>query len=113
MKEFEPEAQKVLLRFAMASGLQDASVNPELALADLKKLQSMAEAAGLPKEHRQLRREQAVALLKKTDWAAHRPLIIGVLCASVQGPEHDPRKVGSYLGPNCPRCVALLSGSSL
>jgi len=79
MKEFEPEAQKVLLRFALASGIQAGSVNSEAALADLKKLQSMAEAAGLPKQPPPMVRETAVALLKKTEWAAHRPIILEFL----------------------------------
>ncbi len=78
MKEFEPQAQKVLLRFAFAAGLQNTNVNSEEALADLKKLQSMAEAAGIPSQP-PLVRETAVALLKKTDWAAHRPIIIEFL----------------------------------
>ncbi len=34
MKEFEPEAQKVLLRFALAAGIQNTTVNSEAALAD-------------------------------------------------------------------------------
>src|SRR5690349_4398242 len=78
MKEFEPETQQVLLRFALASGLQNSSVNSEAAQADLKKLQSMAEAAGISAQA-PLVRETAVALLKKTDWAAHRPIIIEFL----------------------------------
>ena len=52
--------------------------NPEIA-ADLKKLQSMAEAAGLPKQPPPIVRPQAVALLKKTEWASHRPVIIELL----------------------------------
>ena len=79
LKEFEPEAQKVLLRFALASGLNANSVNTEAAMADLKKLQSMAEAAGLPKQPPPLVRETAVALLKNTEWAAHRPVILEFL----------------------------------
>ncbi|MCM3900543.1 MAG: AarF/UbiB family protein [Pyrinomonadaceae bacterium] len=77
LKEFEPEAQQVLLRFALAAGLKDASVNPEVA-ADLQKIRNMAEAAGLPKLA-PIVRPQAVALLKKTDWASHRPVIIELL----------------------------------
>jgi ubiquinone biosynthesis protein len=78
MKEFEPETQKVFLRFALASGLQNTATNSDAAAADLKKLQSMAEAAGIPSQP-PLVRETAVALLKKTSWAAHRPIIIEFL----------------------------------
>ena len=78
LKELEPEAQKVLLRFAMAAGLQDAAVNPEVAAADIKKLQSLAEAAGLPREPL-ITKAQAVLFLKHTDWARHRPLLLEFL----------------------------------
>ncbi len=78
LKEFEPETQKVLLHFAMAAGIQDAAVNPEVAAADLKKLESMAEAAGLPKQPL-ITKAQAVALLKQTEWARHRPLLLELL----------------------------------
>jgi len=81
LKEFEPETQKVLLRFAIASGLQDIAANPELAAADLKKLQSLAEEAGLPKQP-PIPKEQAIALLKQTNWAAHRPIMLEFFCTS-------------------------------
>src|SRR5882762_5698098 len=71
LKEFEPETQKVLLRFAIASGHQDISANPGLASADLKKLQSLAEEAGLPIQP-PIPKEAAIVLLKQTNWAAHR-----------------------------------------
>src|SRR6266481_1354068 len=74
LKEFEPETQKVLLRFAIASGLQDIAANPELAAADLKKLKSLAEEAGLP-NHPPMPKEQAIALLKQANWATHRPIM--------------------------------------
>ena len=85
LKEFEPDTQKLLLRFALTTGLKDPSINPEVT-ADFKKLQDMAEAAGLPKQLPPIVRTQAVALLKKTEWASHRPIIIG---ASVRCSEHD------------------------
>ena len=98
MKEFEPEAQKVLLRFALASGLQSTSVNSEAALADLKKLQSMAEAAGISKQQ-PLVRETGVALLKKTDWAAHRPIIIEFLVHQSGVLNMIPEKWGAIWSP--------------
>ncbi len=98
LKEFEPEAQKVLLRFALASGLQDISANPELASADLKKVQSMAEAAGLPKAP-PIVKEQAIALLKRTNWTAHRPLLLEFFLHQSQILEMIPEKWGSIWIP--------------
>jgi ubiquinone biosynthesis protein len=98
LKEFDPEAQKVLLRFAMASGLQDIATNPELVTADLKKLQSMAEAAGLPRTP-PIPKEQAIALLKKTDWAAHRPLLLEFFLHQSQVLEMIPEKWGPIWSP--------------
>jgi len=77
LKEFEPETQQVLLRFALAAGLKDVAVNPEVA-EDFKKIQKMAESAGLPKLP-PIVRTQAVTLIKKTNWASHRPVIIELL----------------------------------
>lgn len=79
LKEFEPESQKVFLRVALASGIKSSSLNSEAAAADLKKLQSMAESAGITSQATPLVRETAVALLKKTNWSAHRPIIIEFL----------------------------------
>src|SRR6185369_1381345 len=45
LKEFNPDIQSVLVKFAKASGLQDIPT-PELE-ADMKKLQSLAESAGI------------------------------------------------------------------
>jgi ubiquinone biosynthesis protein len=98
LKEFEPETQKVLLRFAMASGLQDISANPALASADLKKLQTLAEEVGLPKQPL-IPKEQAIALLKRTDWAAHRPIMLEFFLHQSQVLEMIPDKWGSIWGP--------------
>ncbi|MCM3873045.1 MAG: AarF/UbiB family protein [Pyrinomonadaceae bacterium] len=98
MKQFEPEAQKLLLRFALASGIKSTSVNSEAAAADLKKLQTMAEAAGISTQA-PLVRETAVALLKKTDWAAHRPIIIEFLVHQSGVMEMIPEKWGEIWIP--------------
>jgi len=98
LKEFEPETQKVLLRFAIASGLQDIAANPELAAADLKKLQSLAEEAGLPKQP-PIPKEQAIALLKQTNWAAHRPIMLEFFLHQSQVLEMIPEKWGSIWSP--------------
>jgi ubiquinone biosynthesis protein len=98
LKEFEPETQKVLLRFAIASGLQDIAANPELASADLKKLQSLAEEAGLPKQP-PIPKEQAIALIKRTNWADHRPILLEFFLHQSQVLEMIPDKWGSIWAP--------------
>jgi ubiquinone biosynthesis protein len=98
MKEFEPEAQKVLLRFALASGIKSTSVNSAAAADDLKKLQSMAQAAGITSQA-PLVRETAVALLKKTEWAKHRPIIIEFLVHQSGVMEMIPEKWGEVWVP--------------
>jgi ubiquinone biosynthesis protein len=98
LKEFEPEAQKVLLRFAIASGLQDVAANPALASADLKKLQTLAEEAGLPNQPL-IPKEQAIALLKRTNWTAHRPIMLEFFLHQSQVLEMIPDKWGSMWGP--------------
>ncbi|HWO02997.1 MAG TPA: AarF/UbiB family protein [Blastocatellia bacterium] len=75
LKEFDPSIQQILMRFAQASGLQDGSSTNELSSADLKKLQSLIEAAGLPKEP-PISKEQAVSLIKQVNWAPVRPLVL-------------------------------------
>ncbi len=98
LKEFEPETQKVLLRFAIASGLQDTLANRELASADLKKLQSLAEEANLPKQPL-IPKEQAIALIKQTNWAAHRPILLEFFLHQSQVLEMIPEKWGSIWAP--------------
>lgn len=75
LKEFDPEVQQVLLRFAQASSLQDLSSNSEIAAPELKKLQSLVDAVGLPKEPL-ISKEQAVSLLKRVNWSRFRPLVL-------------------------------------
>lgn len=98
LKEFDPEAQHVLLRFAIASGLPDISANPELASADLKKVQILAEEAGLPRQP-PIPKEQAIALLKQTNWVAYRPELLEFFLHQSQVLEMIPEKWGSIWGP--------------
>jgi ubiquinone biosynthesis protein len=98
LKEFEPETQKILLRFALASGLKTTSVNSEATSAELKKLRSMAEAAGISRESL-ISREQAVSLLKKTEWAAHRPIIAEFLLHQSGVMDMIPEKWGEIWTP--------------
>ena len=106
LKEFEPEAQQVLLRFALAAGLNEASVNPEVA-ANLQQNPEVAAnlrssgtwpRRGLPKLQA-IVRPQAVALLKKTDWAAHRPVIIELLVHQSGVLKMIPEKWGTIWNP--------------
>ncbi|MFL6374496.1 MAG: hypothetical protein ACJ73D_07525, partial [Pyrinomonadaceae bacterium] len=99
MKDFEPEAQKVLIRFALAAGIETTDINSPTAMADLKQLQSMAEAAGLPRQPPPMLRAQAIALLKKTDWAAHRPIIIEFLVHQSGVMDMVPEKWGALWVP--------------
>ena len=62
LKEFEPEVQKVLVRLAVAAGVQDKG--SELAEADLKKLQDFAVANGLARDQL-ITKEQAVSYSKE------------------------------------------------
>jgi ubiquinone biosynthesis protein len=98
LKEFEPETQKVLLRFAIASGLQDIAAHPELASADLKKIQTLAEEAGLSKAP-PIVKEQAIALLKQTNWAAHRAILLEFFLHQSQVLEMIPEKWGDIWIP--------------
>lgn len=98
LKEFEPETQKVLLRFALASGLQDVASHPELASLDFKKLQTLAEEAGIPKAP-PIVKEQAIALIKKTNWTAHKPLLLEFFLHQSQVLAMIPEKWGPIWGP--------------
>src|SRR6266496_1384424 len=98
LKEFEPETQKVLLRFAIASGLQDTLANRELASEDLKMLQKLAEEAGIPKAP-PIVKEQAIALIKQTNWAAHRPILLEFFLHQSQVLAMIPEKWGAIWAP--------------
>ncbi len=98
LKEFEPEAQQVLLRFALAAGFQDDVSNSEIAAADLAKLRKLAEEAGLPKQPL-ITKAQAVSLLKRTNWASHRPVILELLVHQSRVLDMIPEKWGAIWIP--------------
>ena len=98
MKEFEPESQKVLLHFALASGLQQADVNRVLGSEELKKLQDLAAQVQLPKQPI-IAKEQAIALLKQTNWSAHRPLLLEFFLHQSKVLEMIPEKWGGIWIP--------------
>jgi ubiquinone biosynthesis protein len=98
LKEFEPETQQILLRFAIAAGVQDVKPTSEIAAADLKRLQSMIEAAGIPKQL-PFTKEQAVAVIKKTRWAEHRPILIELMVHQSDVLDLIPEKWGAIWGP--------------
>lgn len=98
LKEFEPETQKVLLRFALSSGLQDIAGHPELASADFKKIQTLAEEAGLPKAP-PIVKEQAVALIKRTNWTVHKPVLLEFFLHQSKVLEMIPENWGTIWGP--------------
>jgi len=97
LKEFEPETQQVLLRFAIASGLQDIADNPA-ASEELKKIQSLAAEVKLPSQPL-IPKEQAIALLKKTNWADHRPILLEFFLHQSHVLEMIPEKWGAIWGP--------------
>jgi ubiquinone biosynthesis protein len=96
LKEFEPELQKVLVRLATAAGVQDKV--SELAEADLKKLHDFAIAHGFTRDQA-ITREQAVSLLKRTDWAKHRPVILELLVHQAKVLDMIPEKWGDIWVP--------------
>jgi ubiquinone biosynthesis protein len=97
LKEFNPEIQRVLLDFAKASGLQDVStVDVE---AEIKKLQSLAESAGVKPAAPPISKEQAVALLKKVDWAPVRPLLLEFFVHQSKVLDMIPPSWGTIAGP--------------
>lgn len=96
LKEFNPEIQSVLLSFAKASGLQDIST-AELE-SDLKKVQSLAEAAGI-KEGPPISKQQAVSLLKQVDWAPVRPLLLEFFVHQSKVLDLIPASWGAIVGP--------------
>jgi ubiquinone biosynthesis protein len=98
LKEFEPSVQQVLLQFALAAGLQDISANQGLVEADLKKVQSLAAEAGLSAQQ-VIPKEQAIALLRQTNWSAHRPILLEFVLHQSQVLAMIPEKWGSIWGP--------------
>ena len=98
LKEFEPDTQQILLQFAVVAGLQDAHPASEAAAADLKELQKMIEAAGIPKQL-PFTKEQAIAVLKKTSWAEHRPILIELILHQSGVLDVIPEKWGAVWGP--------------
>lgn len=97
LKEFNPEIQKVLLDFAKASGLQDVST-ADLE-SEIKKLQSLAEGAGIKPAAAPISKEQAVALLKKVDWAPVRPLLLEFFVHQSKVLDMIPPSWGAIAGP--------------
>ena len=98
LKEFEPNVQQVLVRFALASGFQGIPATGEINSADLKKLQSLAEAAGVSRESL-LSKEQIISLIKQTNWQAHRPLLLEFFLHQSQVMEMIPEKWGPIWAP--------------
>jgi ubiquinone biosynthesis protein len=98
LKEFEPEAQQILLQFAIAGGLQDLKPSSAIAAADLEELKRLIEAAGVPKQL-PFTKEQAVGLIKKTRWAEHRPILIELIVHQSDVLELIPEKWGEIWGP--------------
>ena len=98
LKELEPETQKVLLHFALASGLQEADVNRAVAAADLKKIQDLAKEFQLPKQPI-IPKEEAIKLLKETNWSAHRPLLLEFFLHQSQVLQMIPEKWGTLWIP--------------
>jgi ubiquinone biosynthesis protein len=96
LKEFEPETQKVLVRLAIAAGVQDKV--SELAEVDLKKLQDFAVANGLARDQ-VITKEQAVSLLKGVDWSSHRPVILEMLVHQSRVLDMIPEKWGDIWVP--------------
>src|SRR5215471_9864216 len=97
LKEFNPEIQQVLLSFAKASGLQDIPSTPELD-SDLKKLQSLVEAAGVTKGP-VIPKEQAVSLLRHVNWAPVRPLLLEFFVHQSRVLDMIPETSGALWGP--------------
>jgi ubiquinone biosynthesis protein len=98
LKEFDPQIQQVLLSFAKSSGLQDGSSAAELSSDELKKLQSLAETAGLPKEPL-ISKQQAVSLLKQVNWARFRPLVLEFFVHQSKVLDMIPPQWGVIWGP--------------
>ena len=98
LKEVDPQIQQVLLGFAKASGFQGASSTNELNSADLKKLEDLAEAAGLPKEL-QISKEQALSLLKHVNWAPVRPQLLEFFVHQSRVEDMIPAKWGAIWIP--------------
>ena len=78
LKELEPDVQRILLQLSIVSGLTDVNSASEIAAADLQQLKRMIDAAGLP-ERLPFTKEQAVAVMKKTRWTEHRPILIELI----------------------------------
>ena len=97
LKEFDPKIQQVLLSFARSSGLQGIDSTAELD-SELKKLQSLVEAVGLPKEP-PISKEQAVSLLKQVNWAPVRPLLLEFFVHQSQVLDMVPQSWGAIAGP--------------
>jgi ubiquinone biosynthesis protein len=101
LKEFDPKIQQVLLRFALASGLQDTPSTSQLDSADLEKLMSLAEAAGISTHGGQalVPKAEIVALLKQTNWQPYRPLLLEFFLHQSQVLEMIPEKWGPMWAP--------------
>jgi len=96
LKEFEPDVQKLLVRMAIAAGVQGQV--SEAAQVDLQKLQEFAAANGLTRDQL-VTKEQAVSLLKQTNWANHRPVILELLVHQSRVLDMIPEKWGEIWVP--------------
>lgn len=96
-KGMDPKIRQLLIRFSLASGLQNKSRTAKLG-SDLIELQNMAEAAGLSAE-KLLPKEQAVVLLKQVDWDPVRPLLLEFFLHQSKVLELIPEKWGSIWTP--------------
>ena len=96
--EFEPKIQQVLLKFALASGFQGLPTVGEVDSADLKKLQSLAAAAGITRDS-VLPKAEIIALIKQSPWKEHKQLLLEFFLHQSQVLEMIPEKWGPIWVP--------------
>ena len=100
LKESDPSLQQVLLNFAKTTGLQEVPSTEidAAAAADLKEILSRAEVAGITKKP-PIPKEQALALLRRVNWAPYRPELLEFFLHQSRVLEMIPEKWGPIWHP--------------
>jgi ubiquinone biosynthesis protein len=93
LKGVDPSIQQVLVNFAKASGLPGGANS-----ADLKDLQNLIDASGLLKQPL-IPKEQAVALITRTNWTPWKPQILEFFVHQSQVLDMIPEKWGTIWRP--------------
>jgi ubiquinone biosynthesis protein len=97
-KDLDPETQKKMLAFVVASGLLGTEVTPDNNSPEINALLNLARASGITNETT-LPKEQVLTLLKQFNWEPQRPLILEFMLHQSKVLDIIPPNYQHFLNP--------------